>query len=146
MPIVDYPFVDIDGSPKPAIPVVLTNPANNFDHFTWALIDTGADDTVIPAYIGQKLYHNLKHHKVKKDICCGIGGEAPAYYHTFRLNFLESDRKGHISERSVIRINQRLFAVVEGIHTMILGESDFLKKYILTINYPKKTFSVRKPR
>lgn len=51
MPIIDYPFVDLEGSPKPAVPVILTNPANAFaTRPTWALIDTGADNTVVPGY------------------------------------------------------------------------------------------------
>lgn len=146
MPIVDYPFVDINGAPKPALPVRLINPANGFYHTTWALVDTGADNTVIPGYIAQKLYHNVKHKSVKTNFCSGIGGDVTTYYHTFRLNFLESDPKGNVSEKTVIRINQRLFAVVEDLHTMILGENDFLKSYTLIINYPRKIFSVRKLR
>ncbi len=147
MPIVDYPFVDIFGfgNPKPALPVKLTNPANNFELTTWALIDTGADVTVIPEYISNRLYHDLKHKSVKTDDNWGIGGTAKAYYHTFRLKVLESDRKGKISENTVIKINKRLFSVIPGMHMMLLGEEDFLKKYVLTINYPKKIFSIRKP-
>jgi hypothetical protein len=143
MPILDYPFVDIFGLPKPALPVVLENPANGFDHFTWALIDTGADYTVIPEFIAKNLYHNIRDKSVQTDICLGISGPATAYYHTFRLNVLGADQKGNISEKTVIRISKRLFAVVPHLHTMVLGERDFLKKYVLIINYPKKIFSIR---
>ncbi len=60
MPIANYPFVDIKGVPKPGLPVILTNPANDFSYGTWALIDTGADNTVIPEFIAKKLYHDPK--------------------------------------------------------------------------------------
>jgi hypothetical protein len=147
MPIVEYPFVDIDGNgkPKPALPVKLINPANGFDRTTWALIDTGADNIIIPGYIARYLYHDIRHKSVKTTDCSGIGGDTTAYYHTFQLNFLGCDKKGKVSDNAVIRINPRQFAVVDEFNTMVLGEDDFLKKYILTINYPRKTFSLRLP-
>ena len=146
MPIVDYPFVDLEGSPKPAIPVILTNPDNGFEYSTWALIDTGADATAIPEYIAKQVYHNVRHQSVKKDVHWGIGGTANVYYHTFRINVLKSDKKGNVdSQQTAIRINKRLFAVIPDLHIMVLGEDDFLKNYILTINYPRKIFSIRRP-
>ncbi|MBN1796738.1 MAG: hypothetical protein JW804_08695 [Sedimentisphaerales bacterium] len=124
----------------------LINPANSIELTTWALIDTGADNTVIPAYIARQLYHDVSHRSVKTDICQGIGGQAKVYKHTFRLNILGTDKKGKVDYGKVaIRINKKLFSVVEGLHAMVLGEDDFLKKYILTINYPRKTFSLRRP-
>jgi hypothetical protein len=145
MPIVGHPFVEIGGIPKPALFVKLINPANGFEHTTWALIDTGADYTVIPEYIAQKLYHDVRNKKVKTTWCTGIGGNATAYHHTFSLRFFKSDAKGNISKKVAIRINKRLFAVVENLHTMVLGTGDFLKDYVLTIDYSKKVFSVRRP-
>lgn len=146
MPIVDYPFIDIngDGAPKPALPVKLINPANGFEHTTWALIDTGADYTVIPEFIAKQLYHDIKHHNVKRDMFTGIGGNAVVYYHTFHINILKSSKKGKVYRKSIIEL-QGTFAVVQDLFTMVLGEKDFLSKYILIIDYPKKTFSVRKP-
>jgi hypothetical protein len=145
MPIVNYPFVYVQGSPKPALPVILQNPANGFEQLTWALIDTGADYTVIPEFIAKDLYHDITHASVKKSDCTGVGGIAITYQHTFRLRILESVGKGNISNKTVIQIRKRLFAVVQGLNTMVLGENDFLKKYILTIDYTKKLFSVRSP-
>jgi hypothetical protein len=145
MPIVEHPFVVIGGIPKPALFVKLINPANGFEYTTWALIDTGADYTVIPGHIAQQLYHDVRNKKVKMTWCTGIGGNAPTYHHTFSLRFFESDTKGNISKKVAIRINKRLFAVVEGLHTMVLGVGDFLKNYVLTIDYSRKVFSVRKP-
>ena len=145
MPIIDYPFVSLDGSPKPAVPVILTNPANDFSYSTWALIDTGADSTAIPESIAKAVYHNIRHESVKRDVHWGIGGTAKVYYHTFRIDVLKSDKKGNVHEQTAIRMNKKAFSVIPGLHIMILGENDFLKKYVLTINYPRKIFSIRRP-
>jgi len=146
MPIVDYPFLDLDGSPKPVLPVVLTNPANDFCYQTWGLIDTGADSTAIPDFIAKALYHDIENQAVIRRPCFGIGGEVTTYDHTFRLQVLSIDKDGKILDgKPAIRINSRLFSVVKGLRTMILGESDFLAKYVLSINYPKKKFSLKLP-
>lgn len=147
MPIANYPFVDISGTgSKPGLPVILTNPANGFSFDTWALIDTGADNTVIPEFIAKKLYHDVTHKSVKTDTCFGISGTATTYHHTFQLKVLGVNRKGNVlRNKIVIKRNKRQYAVIQGLHIMLIGENDFLKKYILTINYPKKTFSLQWP-
>lgn len=137
MPIANYPFVDISrtGVPKPGLPVILTNPANGFAFGTWALIDTGADNTVIPEFIAKKLYHDIAHKSVQTSACLGISGTATTYYHTFRLKVLGLNRKGEVLYNKIaIKRNKRLYAVIRGLHIMVIGENDFLKKYILTIN------------
>lgn len=146
MPITNYPFVEINGRSKPALPVLLTNPANDFSFFTWALIDTGADSTIIPGFIAKKLYHDIAHESVKTETCLGISGETTTYHHTFRVKVLGLDRQGDVLINKIaVKINKRTYAVIEGLHIMVVGEDDFLKRYKLTINYPKKTFSLQLP-
>lgn len=147
MPIANYPFVDISGTgmPKPGLPVILTNPANGFSFGTWALIDTGADNTVIPEFIAKKLYHDIMHKSVQTDLCTGVSGVVKSYYHTFRLKVLGLSRNGKVLSKVAIKRNKRLYPVIHGLHQMVIGESDFLKRYVLTINYPKKTFSLKLP-
>lgn len=148
MPIANYPFVDINGTgvPKPALPVILTNPANGLSFGTWALIDTGADSTVIPEFIAKKLYHDIAHKSVQRDTCLGVSGAVTTYFHTFRLKVLGLNRKGDVlCNKTAIKRNKRQYAVIRGLHLMVIGEDDFLKRYILTINYPKKMFSLRLP-
>ena len=148
MPISNYPFVDINGTgiPKPALPVILINPANGFSQFTWALIDTGADSTVIPGFIAKALYHDITHRSVQRDVCLGISGTTITYHHTFRLRVLGLNRKGDVlHDKIAIKMNKRKFAVIQRLHQMVVGENDFLKRYNLTINYPKKIFSLQLP-
>lgn len=145
MSVIDYPFFNIDGKPKPALPVQLINPANGFEFSTWALIDTGADATVIPAYIANQLYHDITHKDVITDRFWGMGGTSMVYYHTFRLNIFKSNSDGIVSNEKAIKARKRLYAVEKTLRTMVLGESDFLNRYIITIDYPKKILSLRKP-
>lgn len=145
MPIIDYPFFEINGKPKPALCVKLINPENKIECKTWALIDTGADCTVIPKWIANDLDHILKHKDVKKDYCSGIGGGAISYQHTFGLEIFKSDKKGNLLKKPVITIKPRLYPVVEDCGIMILGMDDFLKNYTLIVNYPKQLFSLRLP-
>lgn len=148
MPIANYPFVDINdtGVPKAALPVLLTNPANGFSQFTWALIDTGADSTVIPGFIATALYHDITHKSVRKDVCFGISGSTVTYNHTFRLKVLGLNGKGDVLYNKIaIKMNKRKFAVIQELHQMVVGENDFLKRYKLTINYPRKIFSLQLP-
>lgn len=148
MPIDSYPFRVSAECPfnKPLVPVVLYNPANDFSYETWGLIDTGADMTCIPEYIAKALYHDVRNHKAKKDMSSGIGGEVKVYMHTFSLDVLYSDSNGKVTpNRFAIRIPKREFAVVPNLHMVILGEKDFLKNYVLTIDYPNKNFSLKKP-
>ncbi len=37
------------------------------------------------------------------------------------------------------------YHVISGLDIVILGEDDFLKDYILTVDYPNKQFSIKLP-
>jgi hypothetical protein len=148
MPIFNYPFRIPPGYSvaKPVVPVIIVNPENGFDYSTWALIDTGADTTVIPEDIAKTLYHDVRNPRAKRDKTFGIGGEVDVYMHTFSIKILFSDPAGKIDHNRVaIKIPKRTFAVVPNLHIVILGEQDFLKNYVLTINYPRQIFSIKKP-
>lgn len=148
MPISNYPFRTAEeeglSSEKPVIPIIVYNPRNNFDFKTWALIDTGADTTVIPEHIAKAVYHDIRNPKVKRDRSFGIGGDIEVYMHTFSIDILYSDPTGNVNDSKVaIKISKRKFAVAPNLHIVILGE-DFLKNYVLTINYPRRIFSIKK--
>jgi len=62
------------------------------------------------------------------------------------MEILYSDSAGKIDYNNVvIRIPEKTFPVVPGLHIVILGQNDFLKNYVLTINYPRQIFSIKKP-
>lgn len=149
MPIVEYPFRIPSTSysiPKPAVPIIIINPNNGFTCRTWGLIDTGADASAIPEFIAKSLGHNIRDEKVKRDTHWGIGGDVAVYLHTCRINILRSSPDGIVDDTIVVTIPKRKVAVIPGLHTVILGEKDFLEKYILNIDYPRQAFSIRKPK
>ena len=89
------------------------------------------------------LGHNIQ--AVKAEINFGAGGTVEAYRHKFRIDILASTPDGIVSDEVVTSISRKI-AVISGLHTVILGEDDFLKKYLLKIDYPNKTFSIYKPQ
>src|SRR3989339_177968 len=148
MPIIDYPFTtgnNLYSLPKPAVPLIIRNPANGFDFSTWALIDTGADSTAIPEFIAKKLYHDIRNHEVETDYHFGISGQTKIFFHSFEMDILNYNSKGEILTDVAVHIPRTKLAVVPELHTVILGVKDFLEKYVLTINYPETTFSLKRP-
>ena len=145
MPITNYPFVSPvpTSMPKPSLPLKIVNPHNKQSLLTWGLIDTGADVSAIPEFIADQLCHDLS--KGKKQTNRAAGGKIDIYLHTFEFDILQFDRTGHIGD-TIIRTPKRRIAVVPGLTMVLLGERDFLSRYILTIDYPHKTFSLNKPK
>jgi len=124
---------------------MLENPDNGQTLKTWALIDTGADSIVVPGFVAKILRHNVDHKSVKKVKCAGVGGSAETFYHTFRINVLSLSPSGVVSDKVAVKISKRELAVAPGLHVVLLGVNDFLGKYLLSIDYPKKMFSVKSP-
>lgn len=146
MPIANYPFVQQGGKPRATLPVILENPDNGSKYPTWALIDTGADGIVVPGFIATHLGHNIDHESVKKAGCAGVGGPAETFFHSFRMSVLKIGKNGNVSNNNVaIKIHRREFAVSKDLHVMLLGVSDFLVKYVLSIDYPRQIFSIKSP-
>jgi len=145
MPIVNYPFRTHSAfsTPKPFLPIVITNPDNGFTFLTWAVIDTGADTSAIPEFIGKKLGHSIT--AVKAETHSGIGGDAKAYYHRAQIEVLAIDSQGNVIDDNVLITVKRKIAIIPELRVTILGENDFLKHYLLTVDYPKQIFSLNKP-
>jgi len=145
MPILDYPFQHIQGYTYPALPVRIVNPDSGVQFKTYGLIDTGADASIIPGYIAEFLDHN-----VRRGTPCGGStgsGVETVYEHTCRIDILRINDDGTVSDDVAIRIPERgkYIGVLEHCQFVLLGVSDFLHKYVLTIDYPRKVFSIRKP-
>lgn len=143
MPITNYPFTLVGGKPRPVLPVILENPGNGRTYLTWALIDTGADSIVVPGFIAGNLAHDNNAPGVHSESCSGVGGNADTYYHTFRMRILSLDKQGEMTDKVAVSIKKRVFAVAPGLPIMLLGVDHFLAKYVLSVNYPKRIFSVK---
>jgi hypothetical protein len=56
------------------------------------------------------------------------------------------DNNGNVTESDiVIRISPRRMGIINNLPVVLLGVNDFLKRYILKIDYPRQVFSIRFP-
>lgn len=133
MPVRDYPFSTIrpgDAS-RPYLPVTVLNPDTNKQVKIFALIDTGADECALPASFAAMLGHSLQAGSPKK-ISTG-NGITTAYGHTTRITI-----EGFTTQDVVIDFMPNL-------NIPLLGVKSFLSNFILTLDYPKKMFSLTLP-
>ena len=130
MPIRNYPFCiarpgDIA---RPYLPVTIINPTIKKHLKVFALIDTGADECALPASFAKPLGHNLQAGQQRK-ISTG-NGITIAYSHTTRIEI-----EGFATQEVLIDFMPNL-------NIPLLGARSFLSNFILTVDYPKKTFSL----
>jgi hypothetical protein len=147
MPIVDYPFKaqGVFSIPSPILPVLITNPHNGANFRTWGLVDTGAVATVIPGFIARNIGHNVENVATSSGDCAG--GQITVYPHTCNIDILSMNSNGNVNENDIIiRIPPCKMGVINDCQCVLLGVSDFLKKYILKIDYPRKIFSICLPK
>lgn len=136
MPIVDRPLKSLKGNNllRPFLDVRYTNPHTGVSYQTSALIDTGADSCVLPAEMAGLLGHDLFSGEPTQ--FKGISGEVQTYYrHTMNINI-----DGYDFTTSDVMI-----AFSDTIKRPILGVKTFLCNFVLTVDYPGKTFSLKLP-
>lgn len=146
MPIIDYPFHRLvaAASPRAMLPIRVTNPATNLSIRSWGLIDTGADDCAFPAQYASILGHNLLAGS-QKEIGTG-NGITIAYAHTCRIDIYKVEPNGTASDTEIVHvIEDTSLDFMPNLNCILLGTRNFLSKFILTINYPRKIFSARFP-
>jgi predicted aspartyl protease len=133
MPIRNYPFSKTRPGdvPRPYLPVTLVNPATETQLKVMALIDTGADECALPASFAPILGHDLQTGQVRR-INTG-NGVTMAYAHTLRIEI-----QGFATQNVLIDFMPNL-------QTPLLGVKSFLSHFVLTINYPKRIFSLKFP-
>ena len=140
MPLDECSFVsmykgDIE---RPWLGIKITNPHTNKSLFVYGLVDTGADECAIPASYAELLGHILKDGEAKK-LHTG-SGETIAYSHTTIIEIYHTITKKH-----VFTIEKVLIDFTENLSCPLLGVNNFLNKFILKIDYPNKTFSIKYP-
>ncbi|PKL91199.1 MAG: hypothetical protein CVV21_08270 [Candidatus Goldiibacteriota bacterium HGW-Goldbacteria-1] len=116
--------------PRPWLEIELKNPDTNKAISVVALIDTGADECAMPQDLAEILGHNLRKGK-PKTIRTG-SGISTAYSHTVDIRI------------DGLIISNVLIDFMPGLHTPLLGVKSFLSEFILTVNYPQKTFTLSK--
>ncbi len=132
MELLNIPFTKLspDDIHRPWLPVSIINPHVNKKIKVLGLIDTGADECALPAQYAVLLGHNLEAGFVK-EINTG-NGKTLAYSHTVRI------------EMTNFTIRDILIDFMPNQYIPLLGVKSFLSNFILSVDYPKKTFSLRK--
>jgi predicted aspartyl protease len=131
MPIRNFPFTKTRPGdvPRPYLPVTLVNPDLGRCLTVLALIDTGADECALPAAFAKLLGHHLKAGRPRR-IATG-NGVTLAYAHVIRMEI-----EGFSTEDVEIDFMLHL-------RTPLLGVRSFLNNFLLSVDYPKRKFSLR---
>ncbi len=146
MPIDKFPFIrayPTDPRKRPWLFVRVRNPDTNHSFPTIGLVDTGADECCMPASYADLLGHNLSNGAVKK-INTG-NGLTTAYGHTCIVEIMDTNLLLQGRQTVVYTIEKTLIDFMPNLHCALLGVGTFLNQFILTVDYPREVFSVRKP-
>jgi hypothetical protein len=139
MPIRDCPFTDCgNGIYRPILPVRIINPHTMKRYRTFGIIDTGADDCAVPAVYAPLLGHDLQAGK-QKIISTG-NGETIAYAHTTRFEIFHP-----LTGELLHTIDDTPIDFMPNLRIVLFGANSFLSRFILTIDYPERTFSIAYP-
>jgi len=109
---------------------------------TMALIDTGADACAVPAPLAASLGHDLETGPAKR--VGTASGVAKAYSHrckaeVFDTNALQAGRPTVVYVTEDVEID-----FLPNLRTVLLGVRGFLNRFVLSVDYPKRTFSLRR--
>ncbi|MGR3219109.1 MAG: retropepsin-like aspartic protease [Candidatus Anammoxibacter sp.] len=139
MLISDCPFYCFSGKIyRPVLALRIINPHSSKSYQTFGIIDTGADECAIPASVAHLLGHNLKKGTTKE---IGTGnGLATAYTHTIKFEIYHP-----VSGKFLYAVNDTPIDFMPNLNIVLLGVNSFLSRFILTVDYPKKSFSLNYP-
>lgn len=149
MPIVDYPLTLVGSlrEPRPFLPLKIISLHNHNSTYARGVVDPGAGTTLIPYHIADELGLDIENGK--QGTGPTAGGELQVYFHPLRIQVLAIDNNGEVDSNDIImNIPPKDFAVSSNKKfppTILLGIKDFLEPYVLTIDYPGRVFSIRKP-
>ncbi|MFA4888406.1 MAG: hypothetical protein WC628_02375 [Candidatus Omnitrophota bacterium] len=131
MEILNFPFTKFSQNdiPRPWLPVVIKNPHTNKELEVYGLIDTGADECALPAQYAILLEHNLQA-GYPKEVNTG-NGKILVYSHTICLTTQD------------FTIKDVLIDFMPNLYVPLLGVKSFLSNFVLTIDYPNSSFSLK---
>ena len=141
MPIRDCPFIQLSPQdiPRPILPIKIINPHTGDEFTTYGIIDTGADECAIPAGIASIVGHNLQA-GTTKSIKTG-NGVTTAYAHTTKFEIFHP-----VTSALAYTIPDTPIDFLPNLHVVLLGVKNFLSRFILEVDYPRKVFSIRNTR
>ncbi|MEM7816827.1 MAG: retropepsin-like aspartic protease [Candidatus Aenigmatarchaeota archaeon] len=131
MKLINIPFTKFGPTdiPRPWLPITVINPQTDKKIKLYGLIDTGADECALPAHYAVLLGHNLVE-GYPKEINTG-NGKTLAYSHTVRIEIFD------------FTIQDILIDFMPNLNIPLLGVKSFLSNFILTVDYPNLTFSLK---
>jgi hypothetical protein len=138
MPIRELPFIKWHGVYRASLPIKIINPETGHVYSTKGIIDTGADECAVPAEFAEMLGHNLKAGFPK--IINTASGPTTAFKHLSRIRIYHPADSQLLYETDNTSVD-----FMPELHVVLLGVNNFLSKFILEINYPRKVFSIRYP-
>lgn len=137
MPALHFPFrCIVKGRPANAfLPLRVTNPHSGQQTDAYGLIDTGAAECCLPDWLAVQTGHNLTKgiHPVTVHTA---SGKTKAWAHTATLAVIGA------GGQAVLTIPAFRIRVLPGLPFVLLGVSDFLESRRLTVDYPKRVFSL----
>lgn len=143
MPITNIPLIRLSRTQyiaRPYLSLAISNPNNKSkSHFTNGIIDTGADECAVPAYMATLLGFVLEEGKPKKVV--GLGGEQTGYTHETTIDIYHP-----ISGDYLYTVRNALIDFMPYLNMVLIGVNSFLSKFVLKIDYPKQTFSIKYPK
>ncbi|MBI4682583.1 MAG: hypothetical protein HY757_05730 [Nitrospirae bacterium] len=137
MPISNCPLtLCSNGIYRPILPICIINPHTSKQLKTYGLIDTGADECAVPASMADLLGHNLQSGQSK--IISTGNGETIAFSHTTSFEVYHPS-----TNKLLYTLADTPIDFMPNLPVVLLGVNNFLNKFILNIDYPKKTFSIK---
>lgn len=130
MPLKNIPFTKVgpQDTPRPWLFIDIANPRAKKKIRFLGLIDTGAHDCTLPAHYAGLLGFELKK-GARKSI---ITGNGPAVAYSHRADIEAGD----------CRIRSVLIDFVPHLNVVLLGTNGFLTRFVITLDYPRKRFSL----
>ena len=130
----EYPFFNN----QPQIPIIIKSPLTRASIPVLALIDTGADNCLFPKHVPIRLGHTLNdRHGVSTGIGYGVEEKGiMTWSHPLVIGLADP------TDYSVVAKNmrQRMIECTDSDTTpVLLGTSNFLRYFKLTVDYKKKT-------
>jgi len=118
------------------------NPRTRLSFHTMALIDTGADACAVPAGFAMSLGLDLETGAVKR--VGTASGVAKAYSHRCKVEVFDTTAL-QAGRPTVVYIADDLNVdFLPKLRTVLLGVRGFLDRFVLSVDYPNRTFSFRR--
>ena len=119
------------------------NPSKGIGLSTFGLIDTGADECALPARMASLLGYDLTS-GARKEMRTG-NGMTVAYSHHCKIEILSTDKVESGEPAIEYTIPHAPVDFMPNLHVALLGVGSFLNRFVLTVDYPNRTFSIRSP-